>query len=70
MQKFSGIYMGRRRKQAGEPEADMEGSGEDSEPRVLASFAKELHQSILQTESALVHHLHENQEAGSAQGSE
>jgi hypothetical protein len=44
MQKFSGIYMGRRRKQTGEPEADMEGSGEDNEPQVLASFAKDLQQ--------------------------
>jgi hypothetical protein len=57
MQKFSGIYMGRCRKQEGKLEVDMEGLGEDSEPQVLASFAKELHQSILQTESALVHHL-------------
>jgi hypothetical protein len=63
MQKFSGIYMGRRRKQTGKPEADMEGSGEDNDPQVLASFAKELQQSIFQTESALVHHLQENQEA-------
>jgi hypothetical protein len=38
MQKFSGIYMGRRRKQAGEPEADMEGSGEDNEPQVLSKL--------------------------------
>jgi hypothetical protein len=60
MQKFSGIYMGRCRKQAGEPEADMEGSGEDSEPQVLANFAQELRQSILQTESALVTHLQGN----------
>ena len=45
-----------------EPEADMEGSGEDSETQVLANFAQELCQSILQTESALVTHLQENQE--------
>jgi hypothetical protein len=57
MQKLSGIYMGIRRKQVGEPDANMEGSGEDSEPQVLANFAQELHQSILQTESALVTHL-------------
>jgi hypothetical protein len=42
MQKFSGIYMGRRRKQTGEAEADMEGSGEDSEPQGLAILAQEL----------------------------
>jgi hypothetical protein len=63
MHKFNGIYMGRRRKQTGEPEAEMEGSGEDSEPQVLASFAKELQHTIHQTESTLVHHLQENQEA-------
>jgi hypothetical protein len=63
MHKFSGIYMGRRRKQTCEPEADMEGSSEDSELEVLASFAKDLQQSILPTESALAHHLQENQEA-------
>ena len=62
MKKFNGIYMGRRRRQAGELEADMEGSGEDSEPQVLANFAQELRQSILQTESTLVIHLQENQE--------
>jgi hypothetical protein len=63
MQKFSGIYMGRRRKQTGETEAEMEGSGEDSEPQILAGFAKELQHSINQTQSTLVHHLQENQEA-------
>ena len=63
MQKFSGIYMGRRRKQTGETEAEMEGSSEDSEPQILAGFAKELQHSINRTESALVHHLQENQEA-------
>jgi hypothetical protein len=62
MQKFSGIYMGRRRKQTGETEAEMEGSGEDSEPQILAGFAKELQHSINQTQSTLVHHLQENQE--------
>jgi hypothetical protein len=62
MQKFSGIYMGRRRKQTGETEAEMEGSGEDSEPQILAGFAKELQHSINVTQSTLVHHLQENQE--------
>jgi hypothetical protein len=49
MQNFSGINMGRRRKQAGETEAKMEGSGEDSEPQILAGFAKELQHSINMT---------------------
>jgi hypothetical protein len=63
MQYFSGIYMSRSRKQIGEIEAEMEGSGEDSEPQALSGFAKELQYSINQTESALVHHLQENEEA-------
>jgi hypothetical protein len=46
MHKFSGIYMGRHRRQTGEPEAEMEGSGEDSEPQVLAGIAKDLKSSI------------------------
>jgi hypothetical protein len=62
MHKFSGIYMGRLRKQTGDPEAKMEGSGEDSEPQVLAGIAKELQHFINQTQSALEHHLQENQE--------
>ena len=43
MQKFSGIYMGKRRKQIGEAEAEMEGSGEDSEPQILAVFQTKVH---------------------------
>jgi hypothetical protein len=62
MHKFSGISMGRCRKQTGEPEAEMEGSSEDNEPQILAGFAKELQDSINQIERALVHHLQENQE--------
>jgi hypothetical protein len=62
MQKFSGIYMGIRRNQIGEMEAEMEGLGEDSEPQILAGFSKELQHSINQTESALMHHIQENQE--------
>ena len=46
MQKFSGIYMGRRRRQTGEPEAEMEGSSDDSEPQVVAGIEKELKSSI------------------------
>jgi hypothetical protein len=57
MHKFNGIYMGRRRKYTGEPEVEMEGSCEDSEPQVLATFAKELQNSIHQIESALVNHI-------------
>jgi hypothetical protein len=36
MQQFSGIYMGRRRKQIGEAGAEMEGLGEDSETHMIA----------------------------------
>jgi hypothetical protein len=63
MQKFSGIYMVRRRKQTGEAEAEMEGSGEDSEPQTLARIVKDLQHSIQVSQSNLVNHLHENQEA-------
>jgi hypothetical protein len=63
MQKFSGIYMGRRKKQASETEADMEGLGDDIEPHGLAFLAHEFHKSINQTESKLVIHLQENYEA-------
>jgi hypothetical protein len=62
MHKFSGIYMGRRRRQTGEPEAEMEGSGDDSEPQVLAGIAKELKSSIDNTQFTLQHHLQETQE--------
>jgi hypothetical protein len=54
--------MGRRRKQVGEQEADMEGSGEDNDPQFLEKISQELRHSILQTESALVIHLQEKQE--------
>ena len=57
MHKFSGIYMGRRRKQTSETKAEMDGSGEDSKPQILAGFAKELQHSINQTQSTLVHDL-------------
>jgi len=60
MQKFNGIYMGRRRKQTCETEAEMEGSSEDNEPQILAGFAKELQHSINVTKRTLVHHIHEN----------
>jgi hypothetical protein len=54
MQKFSGIYMGRRKKQTSETEAEMEGSGDDIEPQGLAILAQEFRKSINQTESTLV----------------
>jgi hypothetical protein len=43
-------------------QAKMEGSGE-GEPQILAGFAKELQHSVNMTQSTVVHHLHENQEA-------
>jgi hypothetical protein len=63
MQRYSGIYMGRRKKQASETEAEMEGSGDDIEPQGLAFLAQEFHKSINQTESKLVIHLQENYDA-------
>ena len=63
MKKFSGIYMGRRRKQTGEAEAEMEGSGEDSEPHMIAGIARDIQRSIKVSQSDLVHHLQESQEA-------
>jgi hypothetical protein len=62
MQKFNGIYMGRHRRQTGEPKAEMEGSGDDSEPQVLASIEKELKSTIDNTQFILQHHLQETQE--------
>jgi hypothetical protein len=38
--------MGRRKIQTWEPEVEMEGSGDDNEPQVLAGMAKELKSSI------------------------
>jgi len=40
----------------------MEGSGDDSEPQVLAGIAKELKSSIDNTQFTLQHHLQETQE--------
>jgi hypothetical protein len=60
MQRYSGIYMGRRKKQTSETEAEMEGSGDDGEPQGLAYLAQEFNKSINQTESKLVIHLQEN----------
>ena len=60
MHRYSGIYMGRKKKQASETEAEMEGSGEEEEPQGLAYLAREFNKSINQTESKLVIHLQEN----------
>jgi hypothetical protein len=63
MQRYRGIYMGQRKKQTSETEAKMEGSGDEREPQGLAYLAREFHQTLNRTESTLVHHLQENQEA-------
>ena len=62
MQRYSGIFMGRRKKQNSETEAEMEGSGDDHEPQGLAYLAAEFHKTLSLTESNLVHHLQESQE--------
>jgi hypothetical protein len=65
MQRYSGIFMGRRKKPSSETEAEMEGSGDDREPQGLAFLAAEFdkfQQTINLTEGKLVHHLEENQE--------
>ena len=62
MQKFSGIYMGRRKRQTREPKVEMEGSRDDNEPQVLAGIGKELKISIDNTQYTLQHHLQETQE--------
>jgi hypothetical protein len=65
MQRYSGIFMGRRKKLASETEAEMEGSGDDHEPQGLAFLAAEFdkfHQTLNLTEGNLVHHLQESQE--------
>jgi hypothetical protein len=62
MQKFSGIYMDKRRKQTGEAEVEMEGSGEDSEPHMIAGIDRDLQCPIEVSQCDLVHHLQESQE--------
>jgi hypothetical protein len=62
MQNLCGVYMGRRRKQTGEAEAEMEGLGEDSEPQILAGIARDLQRSIELSQSDFVNPLQENQE--------
>jgi hypothetical protein len=61
MQRYSGFFMGRRKKQTSETEAEMEGSGDDREPQGLAYLAAEFHKTLNLTESNLVHHLQESQ---------
>jgi hypothetical protein len=46
MHKFSGIYMGRRKKQKSETEAKMEGSGDAIEPQGLEFLAQKFHKYI------------------------
>jgi hypothetical protein len=62
MQRYSGIFMGRRKKQTSETKAEMEGSGDDQEPQGLAFLVTEFHKTLNLTESNLVHHLEESQE--------
>jgi hypothetical protein len=65
MQRYSGIFMGRRKKPRNEIEVEMEGSGDDHEPQGLAFLAAEFdkfQQTINCMESKLVHHLDEYQE--------
>jgi hypothetical protein len=40
MHRYSGIYMGRKKKHASETEVKMEGSGEEGEPQGLAYLAR------------------------------
>jgi hypothetical protein len=76
MQRYSGIFMGRRKKPSSETEAEMEGSGDDHEPLGLALIAVEFdkfQQSVNRTESTLVQHLgeyHETNKRGQAKLSE
>ena len=62
MQRYSGIFMGRRKKQNSETEVEMEGSGDENEPQGLAYLAVEFHKTLNLTERNLVHHLQESQE--------
>jgi hypothetical protein len=73
MQRYSGIFMGRRKKLSSETEAEMEGSWDDHEPLCLALIAADFdkfQQSINRTESTLVQHLgeyHETSRRGQAE---
>jgi hypothetical protein len=65
MQRYSGIVMGRRKKNSSETEAEMEGLGDDHEPQglpfLVAEFGK-FQQNMNHTESTLIQHLDEYQE--------
>ena len=65
MQRYSGIVMGRRKKNNSEIDAEMEGLGDDHEPQGLALLVAEFgkfQQNMNRTESTLVQHLDEYQE--------
>jgi hypothetical protein len=65
MQRYSGIFMGRRKKEVSETEAEMEGSRDEREPHGLAFLAAEFdkfQQTLNLTEGNLVHHLQESKE--------
>ena len=65
MQRYNGIFMGRRKKPSSETEAEMEGSGDDHEPQGLAFLAakfEKFQQTVNRTESTLVQQLDEYQE--------
>jgi hypothetical protein len=65
MKRYSGIFMGRRKKPTSETKAKMEGLGDDREPQGLAFLAakfNKFHQTLNLIEVNLVHRLQENQE--------
>jgi hypothetical protein len=62
MQRYSGIFMGRRKKQTSETKSETEGLGDDREPQGLAYLAAEFHKTLNLTKSNMVHHLQESQE--------
>jgi hypothetical protein len=60
MKRYSGIFMGRRKKPTSKTEAKMEGSGDDREPQGLAFLVAEFNkfqQTLNLTKGNLVHHL-------------
>jgi hypothetical protein len=65
MQRYSGIFMGRRKKPSSEIEDEMEGLGDDHEVVGLALIAAEFdkfQQSVNRMESTLVQYLGEYHE--------
>ena len=73
MQRYSGIFMGRRKKPSSETKAEMEGSWDDHKPLGLALIAAEFdkfQQYVNRMESTLVQHLgeyHETSRRGQAE---